>query len=243
MTSTRLLGIATAAATVCLSAAGCGAAAHLTGSSDPLADMAAPQIAAKALDNLKSAPSYTLTGSATTAGQKQTMTFGYAGNGCVATIGMGPKGTVTMVMIGNNAWMKADAAFYKSEAGSQGGGSADMFKKFAGKYLKMPSGSGSGAAPGGATCSKSKMTSGASKVPLSTDVTKGSLTTINGQKAYPLTDKAKGVTMYVTDTSSPQFIEMIGGGAGGSGTFTVTYGVPKSVTAPPASETATMPGM
>lgn len=236
MTSTRLPGIAAAAA-VCLLAAGCGAAAHSSGTSaqpagspDPLASLTAKQIVTKALDNLKSAPGFTMTGTATVNGQPTTMSFGVADNGCIDTVSMGSKGTMTMIMIGQAMWTKGDAAFWKSSG---------LGSKYAGKYMKVSGGS----APAGTTCSKDQMMSGSSRVPLSTDVVKGALTTVNGQRVYPLTDKAKDVTMYVTDTSAPRFVEMVSQKKGDSARFTVAYGVPKSLTAPPASETTTMPGM
>ena len=79
------------------------------------------------------------------------------------------------------------------------------------------------------------------QVPLTVDVAKGTRATINGQHVYTLTDKAKDTTMYVSDTSTPQIIKVVGKQNGNSEEFTITYGVPKSITAPPASETAVLP--
>lgn len=254
MTATILraaLGV-TAAAAACLSAAGCqasaGAPGHSTGASarpasapDPLASLTGKQIAAKALDDLKSAPSLTLAGTVTDKGQPETVSFGIARGGCVNTVSMGSKGTVTMIMIGKSIWMKADAAFWKAS----GGGDAGMVGMFAGKYVKMPTGGG-GAASDAETCSIGELTS-SSNVPLSGDVTKGTLTTVNGQRVYPLThkDTTEDDTMYVTDTSTPRIIEVVGQDVGkgntDSGRFTVSYGVPQSVTTPPASQTTAFP--
>jgi hypothetical protein len=140
-------------------------------------------------------------------------------------------------------WTKGDAAFWKSSAG----GDAGMVSAFAGKYVKMPADS-SGVASGAATCSVSDLTSSSSHVPLSEEVIKGALTTVDGQRVYSLVhkDKTEDDTMYVTDTSTPRLVEVVGkeaGKGGTSGRFTVTYGVPGSVTAPPASQTTAFPSL
>jgi hypothetical protein len=197
----------------------------------------------KALDDLKSAPSLTLAGTLSDKGQPETVSFGIARNGCINTVNMGSKGTMTMIMVGKSAWMKADAAFWKSN----GGADAGMLSGFVGKYVKMPA-DGGGAASGAATCSVSQLTSSSSQVPLSEEVIKGALTTVDGQRVYSLLhkDKTEDDTMYVTDTSTPRLIEVVGkevSKGGTSGRFTVTYGVPGSVTAPPASQTTAFPSL
>jgi len=233
-TTKAVLGV-TAAAAVCLSAAGCG-------SSDPLAGMTAKQIATKAISDLKSAPSFTVSGSGPYDGQTATMSFGVKGNGCIMTMDMGSKGSMTMTMIGTTAWIKGDATFWKAATASQGGGTADMGNMFAGKYLKIPAEAGNGLAQTAGMCDVNQMTSSSSQMPLTVDVAKGTMTTVNGQQVYTLTDKAKDVTMYVTDTSTPQIIKAVSKQNGNSGEFTITYGAPKSITAPPASETTVLPG-
>ncbi|HEX6448804.1 MAG TPA: hypothetical protein VF060_05020 [Trebonia sp.] len=235
-TTKAALGV-TAAAAVCLSAVGCGT------SSDPLAGMTAKQIATKAISDLKSAPSFTATGSGPYDGQTATMSFGVKGNGCTMTVDMGSKGSMTMTMIGTTSWVKGDAAFWKAATASQGGGTADMGNMFAGKYLKIPADAGSGLPPTAGMCDVNQMTSSSSQMPLTVDVAKGTMTTVNGQKVYTLTDKAKDITMYVTDTSTPQIIKVVSKQNGNSGEFTITFGAPKSITAPPASETAVLPGL
>jgi hypothetical protein len=76
-----------------------------------------------------------------------------------------------------------------------------------------------------------------SQMDIPTDVAKGTLTTLNGQQVLPLTDKAKDSTMYVTDTATPRIVKVVSKQAGNSGEFTITYGVPAAVTAPPSSDT------
>jgi hypothetical protein len=230
-TTKAVLGV-TAAATVCLSAAGCG-------SSDPLAGMTAKQIATKAISDLKSAPSFTETGSFSYDGQMATLSTGVKGNGCTMTMDMGSKGSMTTTMIGTAVWIKADATYWKAVAASQGGGTADM-GMFAGKYLKIPAGASGGLSQTAGMCN---VTSASSQMPLPVDVAKGAMATVNGQHVYTLTDRAKGITMYVTDTSTPRIIKVVGKQKGNSEESTITYGVPKSITAPPASETAVIPSL
>jgi hypothetical protein len=234
-TTKAVLGV-TAAAVVCLSAAGCG-------SSDPLAGMTAKQIATKAISDLKSAPSFTVTGSGPFDGQMATMSVGVKGNGCTMAMDMGSKGSMTMTMVGTAVWIKGDATYWKAATASQGGGTSDVGNMFAGKYLKLPASADSGLSQTAGMCNVNQMTSSSSQMPLTVDVSKGAMTTVNGQHVYTLTDKAKGITMYVTDTSTPRIIKIVGKQKGNSGEFTYTYGVPKSITAPPASETEAIPGL
>lgn len=248
-TARSMLGLSAAAAAVCLSAAGCGSPASPAGTAsragtaagqpDPLASLTAKQIAAKAISDLKSAPAFTMAGTAPVDGQETTMSIAVKSGGCAMTVDMGPKGSMTMLIIGNTAWMKADATFWKANAGAAG---SSMTSMFAGKYVKLPASASSGLTKSVGTCNVNQMTSSSSSIPIPTDTAKGAITTVNGQRVYPLTDKAKEVTMYVTDTSTPQIIKIVSAKPGDSGQMSISYGVPKPITAPPASETVTMPG-
>ena len=70
-----------------------------------------------------------------------------------------------------------------------------------------------------------------------TSVVKGKVVTRDGQQALPLTDTSKGGTLYVTDTATPQVLEIVNTTAGKSGTITFDVGAPVTLTAPPASQT------
>jgi hypothetical protein len=243
-------------AAACLSAAGCGSPAPSAGTTagtgpasrtstaasqqDPLAGLTANQIAAKAIGDLKSAPSFTMSGTAADDGQLAAVSMGVTGKGCLMTLNMGSKGNATLIYIGQTMWMKADAAFWKSQAGGDAGSSPDM-SMYAGKYVQIPASAGSGPALSGGTCNASEMTSSSSQFPLLTNAVKGVLTTVSGQRVYPLTDKAKDESMYVTDAAAPQIIKLVSTKPGNDFQLSITDGVPKSITAPPASETATMP--
>jgi hypothetical protein len=180
-----------------------------------------------------------MSGTAAADGQTATVSVGVTGKGCAMTENMGSKGNATIIYIGQTMWMKADAAFWKSQAG--GAGSSPDMTMYAGKYVQIPASAGSGPALSGRTCNASEMTSSSSQFPLLTDAVKGALTTVNGQRVYPLTDKAKDESMYVTDAAAPQIIKMVSTKPGNDFQLSITDGIPKSITTPPASETATMP--
>jgi hypothetical protein len=216
-------GVAIAA---CLAAAGCG-----SGSSDPLSGMSAKQIATKAVDSLKSAPAFTIVGSGPDDGHTININLGFkGGKDCVGTLSEGSEGSLDLVVIGNTVWLKPDATFWKTQAGSAG---AQVAKVLAGKYVQAPT-SNSNAASLAGVCNASSMTS---QMNIPTDVTKGALTTVDGKKVLPLIDKSKDSTLYVTDTSTPQIVQVVSRQSGNSGQFTITYGVPTTVSAPPGSQT------
>lgn len=68
-------------------------------------------------------------------------------------------------------------------------------------------------------------------------VAKGPVTTIGRQRVLTFTDKAKDTTIYVTDTAAPRLVRMASKQPGNGGQRTIVYGVPATVTAPPASQT------
>jgi hypothetical protein len=254
-TKKAVLGL-TAMSALCLCATGCGSSASGTGTTsstgpssrtspaasqpDPLAGLNANQIAAKAIRDLKSAPSFTISGTTVDDGEMATVSVGVTGKGCVMTLTMGSKGKATFVYLGQTVWMKADDAFWKSQAGGDAGSSTDT-AMYAGKYVRIPAPADSGPAVSGGACNSSEMTSSSSVFPLLTDAVKGALTTVSGQRVYPLTDKAKDESMYVTDAGAPRIIKIVSTKPGNDFQLNVTDGIPESITAPPASETATMP--
>ncbi len=222
--STALGGAALACVT-CLAVAACGG-----GGGDPLAGMTAKQVLAKAVGDLKSASSFSLGGTVREPDGVTTIHLDYKpGTGCKGTIARAGQGSLAMVVIGTTAWVKPDDTFWRANAGSQ---APQVIALLGGRYLK---GSTSNANVASLTklCDVNELTSALS---LPTDVVKGKVTTVNGQQVLPLTDKAKGGTLYVTDTSSPQLVELINNTAGNSGKIIFAIGAPVTLTAPPASE-------
>ncbi|HEX3957348.1 MAG TPA: hypothetical protein VHZ03_12040 [Trebonia sp.] len=218
-----------------LAAAGCGS----SGSSASSGSTAAPaagqsagkQVLTRAVDNLKAASSFTVSGTVGDSGGTITIHLGFRpGKGCTGTVSAAGKGTLTMVVIGKTAWVKPDDAYWKAVGGKQ----ADKaIATFGGKYLTGPT-SDSTIAGLVDFCNLSLVTS---QLTQPTNVVKGQVTTINGKQALPLNDTANGGTLYVTTTSSPLPIELVDKTAGKKGTLIFNVGAPVSLTAPPAGET------
>jgi hypothetical protein len=193
--------------------------------------MSAKQVAAKATADLKSAPSFTIAGSGPDSGHTVSINLGLKdGKDCAGTISEGSQGGLALVVIGSTIWLKPDATFWQTQGGSEG---AAVGKLLAGKYIEAPT-SNSNASSLASICNADSLTS---QMQMPTDVAKGPLTTVSGQKVLTLSDKAKDSTIYVTDTTSPQIVRVISKQPGNAGQFTITYGAPASVTAPPASQT------
>lgn len=225
-TATAVFGMLAAAA--CLAATACG-------SSDPLAGMTGKQVMSKAFGNLKSAPAFTFAGTVRQKGQTMSIRLGFRkGNECTGTIGAGSKGGFAVISIGAASWVKPDEAMWKSIVAGAGSGDQLGYDMLKGKYFKVPASGGSGASSMTGFCDMDQMTS--QTVP--DTVTRGSITTVDGQRVVALTGtgKDKGANMYVTDTASPRIIEVAGQDSGANGRITITYGVPKSITAPPPGQ-------
>lgn len=221
-----------AAAAACL-ASGCGS------NPQTLTGLTAAQIADKAAGDLKSAPAFTLSGSGLADGQAVSLSLGFAGgNRCAGTVHLGPRGSLAIIMIGGTAWIKPDAAYWKSQ-GSPGGksqgtpGGAVLTQTLAGKYLESPA-SGAAASQVAGLCDLSRL---ASRLLPPRDVVRGALTTVNGQRVLTLADKADDSTLYVTDSAVPRLVKATSTQRANAGQFTVTYGIPASITPPPASQT------
>lgn len=132
--------------------------------------------------------------------------------------------------MGGTVWVKPDNAFWKSFAG---GSAQQAIAVLGGKYLKTTA-SDPNMADMVKICNVSDLSSSIAKA---SKVTKGAVTTIDGQRALALKDVAKGGTMYVTDTSAPRILQVTNPSkSDGGSTMKFTYGQVK-VTAPPASQT------
>jgi len=213
------------ACVTCLAVAACGG-----GGGDPLAGMSGKQVVTKAVGDLKSASSFSLSGTVRESDGDYTVHLDYKpGTGCKGTIVQAGHGSFAMVVIGTTAWVKPDNAFWRSYAGSK---APQVIALLGGRYLK---GSTSNANVASVTklCDVNALTSSLS---LPTDIVKGKVTTVSGERVLPLTDKAKGGTLYVTDTSSPQLVELVNTTAEKSGKISFTIGAPVTLTAPPASQ-------
>ena len=208
---------------------GSGASASTT-VADPLASLSGEQIVAKAVADLKAAPSFTMAGTVTDSSGTYNVNLSYKkGSGCKGTVAQPGKGSFAMVVIGTTAWVKPDDAFWKANAGSQASAAIALLS---GRYLK-------GSTSNGNVASLTKLcdvASLATSLTQATDVAKGPVTILSGQRVLPLTEKAKGGTLYVTDTNPPRILKLTNAKAADSGTLTFSY-TPVTLTPPPASQT------
>jgi hypothetical protein len=199
-------------------------------SGDPLAGQSGKQVLDKAVGNLKSASSFTMSGSVTESGSAYTVNLGYKpGTGCTGTVDQAGKGTLAVVVIGTTAWVKPDAAFWKATAGSQ---AATVIHLIGGKYLK-------GSTTAGTVAGLAKVcdvTSLAAQLQAPSQVARGQATTVHGQPAVPLTDAATGTTIYVTNASAPQVLQLVNGKGGHAGKITFNVGAPVTLQPPPAHQ-------
>jgi hypothetical protein len=223
----------TAAAAACLAVAGCGSGGGGGGGSDPLSGMSAKQVVATAVGDLKSASSFTMTGDVNQSGETLGVDLGYVkGKGCAGTVSEGSKGSIAFVVIGNTAWIKPSDKFLESSAGSQAAAAIALLK---GRYLKGST-SNSNVASLTAVCDVNQMTKSFTETGT---LIKGKVTTVGGVPVLPITDKTKGGTMDVTDSSTPQIVQITNTTGQGGSTGQIKFDVGKQVTltAPPASQT------
>jgi hypothetical protein len=219
-----------AVAGICFASAGCG-------SGDPLANMSAKQVLNKAISDLQSVPGYTISGTVSTPPgsliSSETLHLAYRhGTGCKGTIGFGALGSVYLVVIGGTAWVKPDAAYWKT---SQGKSAQQVITAVGGRYLKGSASNRSFATLIRICAAKGSPISMRANV-VKDAIVKGAVTTVDGQQVVPLKDKTMGGTVYVTDAAAPQILQVIGIQAGSRGKVTFTYGQ-VNLTPPPASDT------
>ena len=225
-----LAGVSVAACSSSGGSASTSTSSSASSTADPLSGKSGSQIASEAISNLKAAPSFTLKGTVIQTGSTLGVNLAYkAGQGCEGTVTQAGKGSFDLVVIGSTVWLKPDNAFWRSYAGSN---ASQVIALVGGRYLKGTTSNASTAQFAELCNSKSLVTSMA----LPTSVSKGKVTTLNGQQVLPLTDTAKGSTMYVTDTSTPQIVQIVGTKPGSAGKVTFEVGAPVTLTAPPASE-------
>ncbi len=200
-------------------------------SADPLSGKSGTQVAAEAVSNLKSASSFTMKGTIDQSGSAVGVNLAYkVGTGCEGTVSQAGKGSFDIVVIGSTAWLKPDDAFWRSYSGSN---ASQVIALLGGRYLKGST-SNKNTAEFAKLCDANSLVS---SMTLPKNVSKGQVTTLNGQRVLPLTDTSKGSTMYVTDTSKPEIVALVATKPGNSGKVTFAVGAPVSLTAPPASQT------
>jgi hypothetical protein len=228
----RALPAALIAAALATGIAACGTAAKPAASPDPLAKLTADQIANQAINDLNETTSVRFAGTMTDSGQVITMALTLVrGKGCQGSMGLQGKGTFQMVYNGASIWMLPSDSFYKSM-----GGTSSVISLLSGKWLKL--GKTSDLSDFSSFCSLSSLVSQMKGNP--TKATKGTDTTVDGQRAVTLHQTTGGQfgTAYVSDAAKPELLKIPApqGSTTGSITFS-DYGVPVTITPPPASKT------
>jgi len=130
--------------------------------------------------------------------------------------------SLELIQIHGTVYIKGSAGFYRQIAGPA---AAQLLQ---GRWLKAPASSGN-LAPLASLTDLSKLldTALAAHGPL----TKGHVTTVNGQKVIGVTDTSTGGTLYVASTGPPYPVQITTGGGGGGINFT-GWNQPVSVFAP-----------
>ena len=225
---------AIAAAAGCLALSACGSssgAASSASTADPLASLSAAKIEAEATANAVAAATLTMNGTITQSGQAETIDDLRIkrGVGCAGTIVEGSKGSFKLILIGSTIYINPDRKFWMAYGGSDASAVITLIN---GRYLKTTTSDKNMAGIGDLCDVRKLLTAGDT-----TAETKEAVTTLGGIRVLPL-KISDGSTDYVTDTSSPQFVEGTSpkASANGSGKITIAVNTPVTVAAPPASQ-------
>jgi len=218
----------TAVSAICVTAAGCGGGGS---SSSALAGLSAKQVLSKAVSDLKSASSFHMAGTVSQGGSIRVDLTYSRGTGCKGTLGIGSKGSVSLLVIGGTAWLKPDHAYWTSYAGSS---ASSVIALIGGKYLKAAT-SNSNVSGLAQLCNANSL---ASSFTSPKDIVKGG--TLHDQR--PAGARAEGPGQVVRDVRHryhhPQILRVTSIRSGSSGRIDFTgYGNAVTLTPPPASET------
>jgi hypothetical protein len=212
--------------------AGTRATSSASATADPLADLSAAAILAKAFADTTAASSVHITGTGTDSGHKVSIALTVVrGKGCTGTISLAKSGSLQVVVLGKSVWIKPDDRFLKFFTGSN---ASLVLSQLSGKWLKDSASDTSGP---GSLVSACTVTSLLGHATLATDQwVKGTRTTLNGQPVLLISDVTEQGTFYVTDTANPELLRITTTGTDVTTTGYSGYGTPATITPPPASE-------
>lgn len=224
-----------------LAAAACGgptastlsAAPSASATADPLAHLTGYQVATQAIADLEAAKSLTIAGTVDQSGQATTVNLRLKpGKGCWGTVVDGSVGAIKLVVIGSTVYFNPDDKFWKANAGSD---ASAVTALIGGRYIKTST-SASGMADFASLCNLSHTMASDGLKGNTKAAAKEPVTTLSGVRVLPL--KAASSTVYVTDTSKPQFVEIYSpkGAPDGAGKVDFQVGVPVTLTPPPAAQ-------
>jgi len=206
-----------------------GAPVTTTPAENGVADLSPTEILAKATEALGQAGSVHVKGGGFTEGQQFGLDMKYGPDGANGSVTANGQ-TIELLRVGSTVYVKASEAFWRST------GQAAAAELLKGRYLKVPA-----STPNFAELSSLTDLRKNAKELLAPDgtVTKAERKTVRGVDAIGL-KSSKGGTLYVAVRGEPYPLEVIPGADGksdetGSLEF-LDYGVPVTVTAPPAEQ-------
>lgn len=219
----RLSTIISALAIVAVGVAGCGGSG-----SNGIESKSTDQIISAARSAAESAKSVHVAGSVTTAGASLTLDLELdSSKGAKGKISEGGL-SFELVRIGDTAYINGSPSFYEHFAGRE---AAKLLK---GKWLKAPSNTGSLATLGSLTDTKQLI--GSALAAAGKRLKKGSVSTVNGQKAIAVKDTTHGGTLYVATTGKPYPVQIEGGPSSAGKVTFEDWNKPVTLSAPPAQD-------
>jgi hypothetical protein len=210
-----------------------GASASASASVD-LADASADEILAQARDAFLAAPSVHAKGALLTDGTSYSIDLRLVkGRGAFGTVGS-KGGKVTVVRVGNAAYVALDPASLRAATGS-----AEAARRYAGKFFSVTSANRQSFAPFLALTDAAQAF-GPALTPTGT-VAKGAVSTVNGRRVVDLlVDGGSTGDVYVA-LDGPPYPVRIGFGKGGQHVDFDSYGAKVALAAPPKSKLVPTP--
>jgi hypothetical protein len=199
--------------------AGCGGSSSGNGVADKTPDeiVAAAKVAADAATSVHVAGSIVSNGSPITLNME--LLAGKGGRGQLSEGGL----SFELIQVEGTVYIKGSPAFYKKIGGAA---AAQLLQ---GKWLKAPAKSSDFASLAQLTDLRQLVDTTLAN---HGKLTKGGITTINGQKAVGITDASKGGTLYIATTGEPFPIEITKDGSGGGKITFDRWNKPVTLTAP-----------
>jgi hypothetical protein len=211
-----------------------------------LNDVSATMISS-AIANLHAAKSLTMTASGVASKQSYSTAMGFkAKQGCMGTVSLKGQGGYKFTVIGSTVYWDPDDQLWASG----GSGSSAVISLVHGRYVEAPASDtqlsflatlcntpdqigADSSVPSGVVTTAKLTPPAKALVPDPEQI--GKLTTLNGVKVLPITDKS-GNSVGVSDTGKLQLVTLKASDSGDSAAYTFKVGAPVTLTAPPASD-------
>jgi hypothetical protein len=232
MTVLRTLAASVVCTSVVVGIAGCSE----QGSSDqPFKGQSADQVAAKAVTATRNATSLRMAGKVSANGQPLTVDFHVdTQKNCKGRMTV-EQGSAEVIHAGQATYVKGDKGFWVN-ASKNATGQEKQAQALSGRWVKVPVGD----AQTTGLCDKqgflADMDSDKSE---RKGMTKGEVTTVDGQKAMALHKKNSGetITLYVATEGKPYILKLVQSGGQNPGTVVFSdYEKPVHATPPPAGQ-------